>query len=245
MINQKVVSYTLQHRGAEVIMVNNGREAVDALRQNQFDIVLMDMQMPEMDGYEATRRIRSDLSLDIPVIAMTANAIKGEAEKCFAAGVNSFVSKPFNQQELLREIVRLTTGQQSDLPNNQQNDTLVVEGNNGILDLSYVRELAGGKKDYVNQVLSIFMDNTPPGLKELERLIQETEDWEQISRQAHFLKSSVSIVKIQGMQERLQQIELLAKEGQDMATIRQLLRELTTTFAAAELLIRKELGELG
>ncbi len=243
-INQKVVGYTLQNRGAIVTIVNNGKEALFALRKGNFDVVLMDMQMPEMDGYEATTFIRKEMESTIPIIAMTANAIKGESDKCFEAGVDGYISKPFSQQELMIEILRFTSGRdEKTLP--QKKEVAQNEApKNEILDLSYVKELAGNKKDYIQQVLSIFMENTPPGLKELERLIFETKNWDKVSKQAHFLKSSVTIVKIAGMHEKLQIIETLARQEKEPETIKQLLKEISSTFAQAEHLIREELAAI-
>ena len=110
-----------------------------------------------------------------------------------------------------------------------------------IVDFSYVMELAGDKPDYIRQVLSIFLENTPPGLKELERLVHSDWNWEKVSKQAHFLKSSVGIVRVRDMHDKLQMIELLGKEKRDRDTITRLLDEIVETFAAAESVIRAKM----
>jgi len=90
----------------EVVTVENGREAVDALRCATFDAVLMDCQMPEMDGFEATRIIRSDNAhVALPIIALTANAMEGDRERCLETGMNDYLSKPFSQ-EMLRNVLQ-------------------------------------------------------------------------------------------------------------------------------------------
>ncbi|HTM65724.1 MAG TPA: Hpt domain-containing protein [Flavipsychrobacter sp.] len=116
-----------------------------------------------------------------------------------------------------------------------------MENKNPVVDFSYIIELGGGRKDFVYQVLSIFMENTAPGLKELEQLVRNTDDWDAISKQAHFLKSSVGIVKVRGMQEHLHQIELLGKEKKDKAAIVKLLDEIIETFAQAEGVILEQM----
>jgi two-component system sensor histidine kinase/response regulator len=102
LINQKVIERMVQKLGYRADLVANGREALDALSQRSYGLVFMDCQMPEMDGFEACREIRSrDLgNTRIPIVAITANAMKGDRERCMAAGMDDYVSKPFKQDDL-------------------------------------------------------------------------------------------------------------------------------------------------
>ncbi|MCA9731179.1 response regulator [candidate division KSB1 bacterium] len=108
-INQKVATMTLEKMGYTADIAENGRVAVDMLKIGEYHIVLMDVQMPEMDGYEATKAIRNgdahEFNKNIHIIAMTANAMKGDREKCLAAGMNDFVAKPVNRRELKSAII--------------------------------------------------------------------------------------------------------------------------------------------
>ncbi len=109
-VNQLVARRTLKRWGCEVICVGNGAECLSALQDDHFDIVLMDCQMPVMDGYEATRRIRhleAGTSAHQPIIAMTANAMSGDKEKCFAAGMDDYVAKPIKTEELFLALGRM------------------------------------------------------------------------------------------------------------------------------------------
>jgi CheY-like chemotaxis protein len=100
-INQKVIERMVQKLGYPVDLVANGREAIDALGGSSYSLVFMDCQMPEMDGFEACREIRKlDGGARIPIIAITANAMKGDRERCLAAGMDDYVSKPFKQEDL-------------------------------------------------------------------------------------------------------------------------------------------------
>jgi len=103
-VNQKVVTHLLRKLGAEVYSATNGVEALQMLRARDFDVVLMDCQMPEMDGYEATRQLRnfdaSHRNRHIPVIALTANALATDRQKCVAAGMNNYLSKPIDRVRL-------------------------------------------------------------------------------------------------------------------------------------------------
>jgi CheY-like chemotaxis protein/anti-sigma regulatory factor (Ser/Thr protein kinase) len=105
--NRKVVELILQPLGVELVSVEDGRQAVDAFASGGFDIVLMDMQMPVMDGVTATREMRRDSRLaSLPIIAMTANAMEQDRRACRAAGMDAFVSKPFDPEEFLATVAR-------------------------------------------------------------------------------------------------------------------------------------------
>jgi PAS domain S-box-containing protein len=108
LVNQRVVSRALERLGYEATVVNNGREAVNAWERGQFDLILMDCQMPELDGYAATQEIRSREAPDrhIPIVALTAHAIKGADEECFAAGMDDYLSKPIEREQLRLCLVR-------------------------------------------------------------------------------------------------------------------------------------------
>jgi signal transduction histidine kinase/DNA-binding response OmpR family regulator len=100
-VNQRLITKILAKMGYEVRLASNGAEAVAALRKERYDVVLMDVQMPEMDGLAATKMIRSELAYQPVIVAMTANAMQGDREMCIEAGMNDYVSKPFKQQELI------------------------------------------------------------------------------------------------------------------------------------------------
>ena len=112
-MNRRVVQVMLEKRGHRVVVASNGREALEALRKDAFDLVLMDVQMPEMDGLEATRALR-DLERvsgrHLPVIALTAHAMKGDRDRCLAAGMDGYLSKPIPAADLLQTIETYRNG---------------------------------------------------------------------------------------------------------------------------------------
>lgn len=112
-INQVYATSILEDHAINVHLAENGKEAIDLLMKNEYDIILMDMQMPIMGGIEATRIIRMDLKMDIPIIALTANALTGESDKCVQVGMDDFVSKPFKDIELLNKISKFLKNKKS------------------------------------------------------------------------------------------------------------------------------------
>jgi CheY-like chemotaxis protein len=110
LINQKVALRLLEKRGHRVIVANTGREAVSLFEEGGIDVILMDVQMPEMDGFEATaeiRRIKDGRHQSVPIVAMTANAMTGDRERCMEAGMNNYIAKPIDARELIRLVEEL------------------------------------------------------------------------------------------------------------------------------------------
>jgi CheY-like chemotaxis protein len=109
-VNQRLVTRLLEKRGHSVVVRGNGRDAMEALNDEAFDVVLMDVQMPEMDGFEATAAIRArerQTGVHVPVIAMTAHAMKGDEARCLAAGMDGYVSKPIRPRHLFDQLESL------------------------------------------------------------------------------------------------------------------------------------------
>ncbi|MFL9482294.1 response regulator [Chitinophagaceae bacterium LWZ2-11] len=114
-INKLIVKVMLQHWGFEISQANNGVEAVDLVNQEDFDVILMDIQMPEKDGIEATIDIRNmadERKKNIPIIALTADALMGEEKKYFDAGMNAYLTKPFKEQTLYETIAQVVSVRQ-------------------------------------------------------------------------------------------------------------------------------------
>jgi PAS domain S-box-containing protein len=238
LINQKVVLNTLKRKGAEVKIVSNGQEAIESIEDGGFDIVLMDLQMPEVDGYKATKYIREVLHNNVPILAMTADAIKGEAEKCFEAGMTGFISKPFDPADLYLQILKST--------GNTTNNTYIQDKQSEqmeepLIDFSFLYEISGNDSKYINDVVEIFLSSTTPGLETLKELVEVGTDWDAIGKQAHFLKSSVSVIKIRGVYDLLANIERNAFSDKDMGRVKVALATIVEIFEKAMPLLNAEL----
>ncbi|WP_341835273.1 response regulator [Chitinophaga pollutisoli] len=168
-LNQKMTRLMLENNGYTAFGVNSGTKALAWLRKNTVDLILMDIQIPGMDGYAATRKIREELALQIPIVAITAHAFSGEKEKCLAAGMNGYLSKPFREQELLS----------------------VIAGNRpaSVADLRFLREQTRYNAAFMQEMIRTFLQQAPKDIKALEKAAAAG-NGEQLYKIAHTLSTS-------------------------------------------------------
>jgi CheY-like chemotaxis protein/HPt (histidine-containing phosphotransfer) domain-containing protein len=189
-MNRVVAETILNQYGASIFEAVNGVEAVEAIKFQSFDIVLMDIQMPVMDGLEATRLIRNDLHSTIPIIALTANAVKGEMEKCIQAGMNDYLSKPFEEEDLVRLIAKWL-GRETHFGPPKTNKAVDTP----LYDLCKLKQITRGDEKFIVKMLQVFINETLTGVAKLEQAF-ETRDLKQVKFLAHRMKSSLSNLNI-------------------------------------------------
>jgi CheY-like chemotaxis protein/nitrogen-specific signal transduction histidine kinase len=178
-MNQQLISHLMKSWGIDFIMVSNGDEVIKELKKKSYSIVLMDIQMPQMDGYTATNIIRNELKLNIPIIAMTAHAMAGEKEKCLQLGMNDYVSKPIKETVLYNMI-----GQHAQhvlTEDAMQTDTV---------NLDYLHQLSSGDKGFEKEILKQFLLQVPEEVARLQQAIDNRE-FDTIKQTAHSLKSTI------------------------------------------------------
>lgn len=190
--NQDLVRHLLNRWRFSFEIVNNGMAAIERLQAQRFDLVLMDVQMPIMDGYTATREIRTKLQLDTPVIAMTAHAFAGEREKCLSAGMNEYIAKPISEKELFR-LIGLFTGIRSARPGLRVVSAREHSSVYQYIDLSYMHGISEGNKDYERTVTKQFIEAIPGDIGNLESELANA-DAVEIARIAHAMRSDVAIM---------------------------------------------------
>jgi len=173
LINQKVSLKMLSAAGYNSSAVSNGKEAVEAVKRGDFDIVLMDIQMPEIDGYKATEQIRAlkDSKKNIPIIALTAHALIGDREKCINAGMTDYIAKPVLGQELIRKIDSLfkING------NNEASATLTKEKNNSLIDKERLKKVSLGDFEFERDLLESYIFDVEKKLKILNEMLLKRE----------------------------------------------------------------------
>jgi len=226
-LNQYLARHILESWDFEVTIVSNGREALEQLQAESFDCILMDVQMPEMDGLAATAHIRQladPIKAHIPIIALTANALKGDSERYLAAGMNDYLSKPFDEPRLFRVISRNLTEpaptpaaslhetasktlSEKNIPLKNHISMLPV---NKLYDLSMVQSVSGGDEGFIKKMVALFIETVPQNLDELVKAVQ-TENWDQVGKTAHKLKSTVDSMGIKSIRQEIRTVEANAK----------------------------------
>ncbi|MFP4379773.1 MAG: response regulator [Candidatus Sumerlaeia bacterium] len=222
-VNQRVAVKILTKMGHRVDFVDNGKLALGAVQKKQYDIVFMDCQMPEMDGYEATQAIRNlegDVSR-IPIIAMTANAMKGDREKCLDAGMDDYTSKPIKRQELMELIEKYlpeeglesleeeATARSHKSPKSPKSEEEPVMPCFNYEDLM---ERTDQDAELAGEIISIYISDTPDEIETLKKDLANN-DAENLSKDAHSLKGSSASAGAVNMQAISFELEKMGKSG--------------------------------
>ncbi len=241
LINQKVAIRTLQQAGANVTLAENGLEALRKLAETNFDCVLMDIQMPEMDGLSATRKIRS-MGSGIPIIAMTASALRGDRERCLLCGMNEYISKPFRPDDLFIKIQEVL-GEREPSLSGFINASHPDPSGRPRIDLVYLRNIVEDDKDYLLDVLGIFVECTEGMFKHLLNSARHGE-WEETCRHASLLRNSLMIVKIHPLSEMIQHIEQHARSRSNLDSIVPNIDLAVKIYNDAQVGLRREMEEI-
>jgi CheY-like chemotaxis protein len=216
--NQKLALTVLARLGYHADVAANGLEAQQALKRQAYDVVLMDVQMPEVDGLEATRQIRCDLPPERQpcIIAMTANAMQGDREMCLAAGMDDYVSKPIRINELVGALSKCCP-MAADERAGQVDSTLSVRSpENAVLDRATLQDLlslVGGEFDKLAMLIDSFLQDAPQLLAELDRSIASG-DASGVRRVAHSLKSNGTDLGALTFSSLCKELEMLGKSGE-------------------------------
>jgi len=224
-MNQRLAIEVLAGFGVISEVAENGKVAIEKLKDGSYDVILMDMQMAEMDGYQATQYIRKTLKNDTPIIAMTAHAMTGEREKCLALGMNDYISKPFKAAELFRKIQTLVAGVQA------VKEVVQEEKGRGLMDLSYLERIGSSDPSFVHDMVAIFLADVPKLMEEMGRAVKK-EDHEAVGRLAHKMHSSSAMMGIETLTAALARLQERCREGANGMEISETFRKVEADFGA-------------
>jgi len=210
-INQKVMIGALKTGGHQVSVVSNGKEALAALDKQQIDLVLMDLQMPEMDGFQATRAIREREKATghhLPIIALTAHAMKGDRERCLAAGMDDYLSKPIRIQEL-REVLGKLVPLSAEPP---EKTSLKPTADQETLDRAALLARVGGDVGLLAEILQLFPSECAKLMAEIQASVTQR-DAKRLQRAVHTLKGTLGILSAAHASEAAWRLEDLCRKG--------------------------------
>lgn len=188
-INQFLAQTILHDFGFKSDIAENGKIAIKLLKENNYDLILMDLQMPEMNGWDATKYIRSKMKAPksrIPIIALTADVTEKNADNCIEAGMDAYVSKPINEKDLLHKIIRLVKKKTS-------KDIKKQEEKSKICNLDYLKSHAPNNPKFVAEMLQLILKQTPLIIEELHKCLA-TSNWEGIQGNAHKIKPTLDLI---------------------------------------------------
>ena len=209
-VNQYMAVALLEERGHQVKVANSGREVLELLPSDRFDLILMDVQMPVMDGFQATQAIRAQergTGRHMRIVAMTAHALKGDRERCLAAGMDDYISKPVQEQDLLATVECWKMFEQQ-----QQEAQLADSQTEPALDWQTALERVRGRDKLLRQMLVLFQEQSGQLLTELERAIL-AKDAESLKLAAHTLKGSANSIGAFAFAAIAQQLENCAQDA--------------------------------
>lgn len=229
-LNQFVATTILEQYGAKVTPAENGQVALDLVAKGGFDIILMDMQMPVMDGVEATRVIRQQFSKQVPIIALTANALKGEQEKCIEAGMNDYIIKPFEEERMVRLIAHWLGQDITVKPNKGEIDA--TQG--PLYDLSKLRAMARGNEAFITRMLELFYKEIPDSVSRIETAYAAN-DLQTVRALAHRIKPSIQNMAVHSLKDVVPKMEQVAQAGdpeQELGPMIELLKKVSALVIA-------------
>jgi len=222
LVNQKLAIKLLEKQGHSVSIADNGRIAVEAWKKGGFDLILMDMMMPEMDGLEATQSIR-ELEISkggrIPIIAMTANAMTGDRERCLEAGMDGYVSKPVKPETLYQEIDLILRGKTKPAAFTPAKPATVSNTNKlPVYDRADALSRIADDEDLLATLIEMFLADAPNYLEEIDHALA-AKDWARLLRAGHTLKGVFATFSARRGEQRAKELEAAAKVEDSAACV--------------------------
>lgn len=239
LVNQKVVLKFLEEAGFKANAVTNGIQALNALKKNDYHLVLMDVQMPEMDGFTATHEIRKmgGKFESIPVIAITANALAGDREKCLDAGMNDFIPKPIEPKELITKIKQWLDHEievNEMIPDNPE------KTEDPVFDFDHLEKISMGNEEFKKDLLKTYVEDVDDRFKKLSDAVNK-KDFQSIIKEAHTIKGSSFSIGAKAVGDEALAIEVSGKHS-DIESIKVRLNNLLKNISDTTELLRKFIG---
>lgn len=224
-LNQLLMKTLLDDFGFERDIAENGKIAIEKLQENDYDIILMDLQMPEMNGFEATKYIRNTMHSTIPIIALTADVTTVDGDKCKALGMNDYIAKPVDERVLYNKIIG--TLKKSKLDKKEKISTIQVEKIKYI-NLEYLHHRTKSNPILMMEMISLYLSQTPPLISTMKQSLAE-QNWQLLGASAHKMIPSFSIMGIssnfENMANKIQELATATEKTEEIHELVQQLEE--------------------
>ena len=240
MMNRELTSHFLKQWGVKYDVAENGELGLYKVKQNNYDIILMDLSMPKMNGYEATKKIRSfkNAKACVPILAMTANAFKEDIDKCFEVGMNDHISKPFKSKELKSKIFQLVAkAKNAQLPSKSKLETLAQKNEEPLFCLDLLKEMGGDNTVFLEEMVKIYSIQSPITLEKLSKAV-DTWEIDGIKNAAHKLRSPSALMGISKAVELAEFIEIHASNEEKSKAVKDAAEKLNMLISKVVLEIK-------
>ena len=250
--NQMYAKSLMKEWGFEIDVAKNGKLAVEMLMNKPYDIVLMDIQMPILSGIGAAKFIRTKLSeplRSVPIIAMTANAIKGDQENCIEAGMDDYIAKPFDPQQLYNKVANLlynrkgVTLQLAPEGSKPEKGALDLSDTEPLVDLSFLKKMSRGNKVFVMNMINMFFETSQPLIEQIKRSHKNGE-MEKVRKNIHKMKPSVDSMGMKSLKNLLIRIENSIDKQQHLDKVDDWLCEAYELYERCESALKTEQGKM-
>ncbi len=228
-MNRLVASTMLENYKVKVIEAVNGLDAIEKIKTNAFDIVLMDVQMPVMDGIEATKLIKETITKELPIIGLTAFALKGDKENIISAGMNDYISKPFEENKFIEIITKWII--------KNPKEAKIAE-HNEIYSLSKLKDIANGNTQFITKMTNLFITQAEASITEMNEAYKNGH-FDTISKIAHKIKPTIDILSIIDLKDTIRDVELNAVKHSTSKDLKNNLQKIENTL----LMVIKQLKE--
>lgn len=248
-INRLVINKIMKDWGVKLDNAVNGVDAIDKMKAKDYDIILLDIEMPEMNGYQCIREIRTALpepKCHVSVMAMTAHANKKERDKCIGLGMDDYISKPFDPLDLKQKIVALSKkslGGTCEVEPVVEEKAPAAAPTQKLTNLDYLRELSDNNESFFKDFISLFLNNTPETMAELEKQLSG-KNWEGVRQAAHKMKPSLNYLGLKEAQGLAASVEEYALKKENLEKIEGMVTRLKEICNAAYSELEQELKSL-
>jgi CheY-like chemotaxis protein len=247
-VNQRLIAHSIQSTGASFDIVGNGREVIEHLNLGSYDLILMDINMPEMDGVEAAKYIRNTMKIKTPIISMTGWSNKADILKFEKAGMNGTLSKPFGLDILYKtlhdNLILMNQGEvkveETEIEKMEEEEEEIIDNTPPTIDLSLLNELSESDAEYKKTIIHMFLDSMPETIKQIEDAYN-TKNYDALAKAAHYAKSSLSVINVEDLRALVARLELNCKKMENLHELKRLVKTVKVKYDLVVQVLHEEL----